>query len=111
MWHQYRRVCATGLFYFQEMVHAESHHSLIAIMLGRLKMGVQESIDAYLDLAKDVFQEKGIKTKYFKWVGPMLGMPRFRGDTLADAVKHIVAKKTGSTETLMFDKNENACKV
>ena len=32
--------------------------SLIAIMLGRLGMGVQECIDAYPELARNVFEEK-----------------------------------------------------
>ena len=84
---------------------------LIAIMLGRLGMGVQECIDAYTELARNVFEEKRYQIPLSKWVGPMFGKARFNGTKLEEAVKKIVMKKTGTNEASMLDIRENPCKV
>ena len=85
--------------------------SLIAIMLGRLHMDVQETIDAYISLASDVFQEKTYAAIYPNWMGSVVGKPRFSGEKLAEAIKTIVERVTGSKETSMHDARESACKV
>lgn len=74
-------------------------------------MGVQETIDAYVSLAEDVFHEKARFSIYPKWVGFAIGKPRFSGTKLAEAIKSIVQKQTGSEETPMLDTRVNACKV
>ncbi len=84
---------------------------LIAIMLGRLRMGVQETIDAYLSLAKNVFHEKAHAAIFSKWMGSVIGKPRFSGKKLAEAIQSIVEKQTGSKDTPMLDTREDACKV
>jgi predicted acylesterase/phospholipase RssA len=84
---------------------------LIAIMLGRLHMGVQECIDEYSALARNIFQEKPLSFLYPKSVAAMLGTSRFSGDKLAEAVKRLVESKTGSRDTMLLDTREDACKV
>lgn len=84
---------------------------LIAIMLGRLRMGVQETIDAYLRLAKDVFQERPHSVLVPGVIGAMAGLARFSGDKLAAAVKRVVKEKTGNENTSFFDSQEDQCRV
>ncbi|KFY89621.1 hypothetical protein V500_05581 [Pseudogymnoascus sp. VKM F-4518 (FW-2643)] len=96
-----------------DMICGTSAGGLIAIMLGRLRMGVQEAIDAYLVLAKNVFREShpfshvvGART-----LGALLVNARFSGAALTDAIQKIVESKTNSKETLMLDTRNDACKV
>jgi hypothetical protein len=74
-------------------------------------MGVQETIDAYLSLAKDVFQEKPHSMLVPGVLGAMAGLARFSGDKLAAAVKRIVKKQTGNENTSFFDSQEDQCRV
>lgn len=84
---------------------------LIAIMLGRLRMGIQETIDAYLTLAKDVFQEKPGSLLVPGVLGAMVGRARFSGTKLATAVKRVVKEQTGDENTSFFDSQEGQCRV
>ena len=47
----------------------KSTSSLIAIMLGRLEMNVQECIDAYINLSEQVFVRKKSKMQYIPVAG------------------------------------------
>jgi hypothetical protein len=80
-------------------------------MLGRLRMGIQETIDAYLQLAARVFKERSSSIKHPKWVGALLGRARFDGEALAQTIKVMVEEKTGSEDTIMFDSRPDACRV
>jgi tetratricopeptide (TPR) repeat protein/predicted acylesterase/phospholipase RssA len=80
-------------------------------MLGRLNMGVQECIDAYCELAWEVFQEKHSHLPFSKWIGPALGKARFDFEKLEEAVKRMIRTKLGNDQVPMRDDRENACKV
>jgi hypothetical protein len=80
--------------------------SLIAVMLGRLRMSVADCIAAYLSLSNRVFQ----KTRHRVTVkGQLQG--RFDAEELARAVKEIVAKQGLLEDALLKDESATACKV
>jgi hypothetical protein len=75
-------------------------------MLGRLKMSVDECIDAYLSLSDRVFQKKRhrVTTK-----GSIQG--RFDSEELERAMKEIVTRQGLQEDTLLKDASDDACKV
>jgi hypothetical protein len=80
--------------------------SLIAIMLGRLKMSVADCITAYLSLSNRVFR----KTRHRVAVkGQVQG--RFDAEELAQAVKEVVVQQGLQADALLKDRPEAACKV
>ncbi|MCJ1250798.1 hypothetical protein MMC30_008026 [Trapelia coarctata] len=94
-----------------DMICGTSTGGLLAIMLGRLGMGVQECIDAYCQLARDVFQERRSPLPVLRWVGPAFGKARFNCSKLEEVVKHLAKGKCGADSTPMRDIRDNACKV
>ena len=75
-------------------------------MLGRLKMSVEECIDAYLALSDRVFQKKRHRVTA---KGKIQG--RFDAEELARAVKEILAKQGSHEDALLKDTSGEACKV
>ena len=75
-------------------------------MLGRLKMSIDESIDAYLSLSDRVFQKKRhrLTTK-----GSVQG--RFDSEELERAVKKVVSTQGLQEDALLKDTSDDACKV
>jgi len=75
-------------------------------MLGRLKMSVDECIDAYLSLSDRVFQKKRhrVTTK-----GSIQGS--FDSEELERAVKEVVTRQGLQEDTLLKDASDDACKV
>ena len=75
-------------------------------MLGRLKMSVDECIDAYLSLSDRVFQKKShrVTTK-----GSIQG--RFDAEELERAVKEVVTAQGLQEDALLKDASDDACKV
>jgi hypothetical protein len=81
MWDQYWRV-RTNLFR-KPVVNLAPSQSLIAIMLGRLRMSVDDAIQAYLRLSEGIFSEK-------KW---WWKEGRFKASSLERAINVIVGEK------------------
>ena len=80
--------------------------SLIAVMLGRLKMSVADCITAYLSLSDRVFR----KTRHRVTVqGQVQG--RFDADELARAIKEVVKQQGLEEDALLKDVPEAGCKV
>jgi hypothetical protein len=80
--------------------------SLIAVMLGRLRMSVPDCIAAYLSLSDRVFR----KTRHRVTVkGQVQG--RFDAEELARAVREVVAKQGLQGDALLKDESATACKV
>ena len=75
-------------------------------MLGRLRMSIDESIDAYLSLSDRVFQKKRHRVTV---KGNIQG--RFDSEELTRAVKEVIKKQGLREDTLLKDAPEAACKV
>ncbi|KAI9676684.1 MAG: hypothetical protein M1829_003003 [Trizodia sp. TS-e1964] len=79
---------------------------LIAIMLGRLKMSIDDCIDAYLQLSDRIFQKKRHRVTV---VGKIQG--RFDSDELELAVKEVIKAQGVPEGALSKDDPGTACKV
>jgi len=80
--------------------------SLIAVMLGRLRMTVGEAITAYLSLSNRVFQKKASRVTI---KGKIQG--RFDAEELAQAVREVVKQQGLLEDALLKDAPEAGCKV
>ena len=75
-------------------------------MLGRLRMSIDDSIDAYLSLSDRIFQKKRHRVTV---KGNIQG--RFDSEELTRAVKEVIKKQGLQEDTLLKDAPEAACKV
>ena len=75
-------------------------------MLGRLKLSIDDCIDAYLLLSNRVFQKKKHRVTP---KGDIRG--RFDSEELARAVKEVVMKQGLQEDALLKEASEDACKV
>ncbi len=75
-------------------------------MLGRLRMSIDDCINAYLSLSDRIFQKKRHRVTV---KGDMQG--RFDSDELARAVKEVVVAQGLPENTLLKDVSDVACKV
>jgi len=75
-------------------------------MLGRLKMSIDECIDAYLQLSDRIFQKKRHRLTI---KGKIQG--RFDSEELERAVKEIITKQGLQEDALLKDEPDAACKV
>ncbi|KAL8996607.1 MAG: hypothetical protein Q9188_006530 [Gyalolechia gomerana] len=89
-----------------DMIGGTSTGGLIAIMLGRLKLSIDECIDAYLSLSDRVFQKKSHRVTIR---GSIQG--RFDSEELERAVKEVIAKQGLHQDALLKDVSDDACKV
>ncbi|OCL00351.1 uncharacterized protein K441DRAFT_99752 [Cenococcum geophilum 1.58] len=89
-----------------DMIGGTSTGGLIAIMLGRLRMSIDDSIDAYLSLSDRIFQKKRHRVTV---KGNIQG--RFDAEELAQAVKEVIKQQGLQEDTLLKDAPEAACKV
>ena|ERR1700761_7103193 len=75
-------------------------YSIIALMLGRLRMSVVDAIECYNELTKTVFTAIQIGKD-----------GKFKAEVLEDVIKKIVEIQTGTDEERMLDVREDACKT
>jgi patatin-like phospholipase/acyl hydrolase len=88
-----------------DMIGGTSTGGLIAIMLGRLRMTVDECIDAYTTLSDRVFEKKSHRVTI---KGKLQG--RFDGAELERVVKTIVVNRGLGEDALLKDP-DSPCKV
>ncbi|KAI1622064.1 hypothetical protein EDD37DRAFT_684068 [Exophiala viscosa] len=89
-----------------DMIGGTRTGGLIAIMLGRLEMTIDECIEAYTSLADKVFQKKAPRMKI---TGKIRG--QFDSKKLEDAIREVVEKWTTQKDTLLKSEADTACKV
>ena len=75
-------------------------------MLGRLRMSIDECIDAYISLSDRIFQKKRHRVTV---KGNIQG--RFDSEELARAVREVVTGKGLEEDALLKDVSDNVCKV
>ncbi|KAK5653385.1 hypothetical protein OQA88_8870 [Cercophora sp. LCS_1] len=88
-----------------DMIGGTSTGGLIAVMLGRLRMTVDECIDAYTTLSDKVFEKKSHRVT----IGGKL-QGRFDGAELERAVKTIVVNRGLGADALLKDL-DSSCRV
>ena len=77
-------------------------YSIIALMLGRLRMDVETAIDSYNNLAQQVFSDR-------KW---WPGDGRFKATNLEEAIKSVVRDVTGNPEEPLLEVgNASLCRT
>ncbi|OGM48646.1 hypothetical protein ABOM_002049 [Aspergillus bombycis] len=91
-----------------DLIGGTSTGGLIAIMLGRLEMDVDECIEKYTSLMEEVFRKQRVWLP-FNWRGNIEA--RFDSDRLAYAVKQVVLEKEGVETSPLDDGKSNRCKV
>jgi patatin-like phospholipase/acyl hydrolase len=89
-----------------EMIGGTSTGGLIAIMLGRLQMTVDDCIDAYTSLSDKVFEKKSHRVNI---KGQIQG--RFDTAELERAVKQILVDRGFDEDALLKDSLDAPCKV
>ncbi|KAI4139929.1 MAG: hypothetical protein L6R39_006038 [Caloplaca ligustica] len=89
-----------------DMIGGTSTGGLIAIMLGRLKLSIDECIESYLSISEQVFQKKRhrVTTK-----GNIQG--RFDSTELERAIKQVVTKQGLDEDALLKETSGGTCKV
>ncbi|EXJ75745.1 uncharacterized protein A1O5_00252 [Cladophialophora psammophila CBS 110553] len=91
-----------------DLIGGTSTGGLIAIMLGRLEMDVDECIEAYNRLIKTVFEKKA-HWALFNWRGNI--QAQFDNAKLKGAIEEIITRKGYSTTELFNDGKSHGCKV
>jgi hypothetical protein len=81
-------------------------YSLIAIMLGRLKMDVASCIEAYIRLCKTIFSDKKTLPVHFNFNI----RARFKAAPLEKAIKDIISEQ-GRHEDDLLKEPDGRCKV
>lgn len=73
-------------------------------MLGRLEMSLDECIDAYIEMSKEIFPEAvvtrqtGFWGNLFKYIGAYQDKPWFNAEDLENCLKRTIVKKLGRDE-------------
>lgn len=76
-------------------------------MLGRLRMSVEECIEAYIKLSERVFQQKHVSPVTIK--GKMKA--RYSSEELQNAVQEVIQERGLDKDALLKDTTPQACKV
>lgn len=79
--------------------------SIIAIMLGRLEMDVDECIEAYASMFETIFSKKGLPVNMW---GKIKG--RFDSSILKDCIRKILTER-GLSEGELLNDGKERCKV
>jgi hypothetical protein len=82
--------------------------SLIAIMLGRLEMDVDECINAFSRFTKAIFAHKNNRLPFSS---TLKTQPRFDSATLEKAIQETIAGRNISQRALFNDDKERRCKT
>jgi len=91
-----------------DLIGGTSTGGLIAIMLGRLEMDVDECISAYSKLMETVFNEKSSSLPV-SWTGRTKA--RFDSKKLKDAIEDVITRYGASKTELFNNGNHRGCRV
>ncbi|KAH7152831.1 hypothetical protein EDB81DRAFT_789809 [Dactylonectria macrodidyma] len=92
-----------------DMIAGINTGGLIAIMLGRLRMDVDECISAYSEIAKTGLQQKTLRSRFSMFNRPS---SRFDLDKVKEAIMEMIRRKHVSPqEPFNNDNHDDSCKV
>ena len=81
-----------------DLVAGTSTGGLIAIMLGKLGMSIEECIRTYHTLSTEIFDKKHIRGRMTGGLGPT----RYSGSRLQRCVRSLVERQSGNAELPMI---------
>ncbi|RDL41440.1 uncharacterized protein BP5553_01419 [Venustampulla echinocandica] len=94
-----------------DMIAGTSTGGLIAIMLGRLRMTLNECEDAYLELSERIFTPKRSKINPWRAKEFLQADGKFDYKVLEKAIKDIIAQKPGYDESTLLKDPVPQCSV
>ena len=96
-----------------DMIAGTSTGGLIAIMLGTLRMNIDECITAYLALAPKIFPKKSFlsNNKLIKLFNAGRGSARFDATALEEEVKKLVTRYLKKNPDAVFGRSKTLVKV
>ena len=86
-----------------DLVAGTSTGGLIAIMLGKLGMTVEECLQSYNDLSTAVFGKVHVRGKLTGGLGPT----RYSGSTLRDCVRGLVGRQRANPDLPMISSDSS----
>ena len=89
-----------------DMIGGTSTGGLIAVMLGRLRMSVDEAYDAYMRLAPHIFSQLHY---ILNWKGETQG--RYNSKAIVDGVVEILKTKNMDQDELLKDTSSKPCRT
>jgi len=89
-------------------LYIDVRYRLIAIMLGRLEMDVDECIEEYVELMATVFGARARRIP-ISWRGKI--KPRFDSKNLENAVKQVLIRKGMAVDARLDDGAERGCET
>jgi hypothetical protein len=94
-------------------VHTDWYlRSLIAIMLGRLRMTIEEAIAAYKDLSPKIFKKKWwTQNQPMKYFGAEMQHYWFEGRNLEDAVQELLTGRNLDLKLKLWESDDPLCRV
>ena len=81
-----------------DFVAGTSTGGLIAIMLGKLGMSIEQCIESYHNLSKAIFGKKHIRGKMTGGLGPT----RYSGSRLRECVRNLIHGQTSNADLPMI---------
>jgi len=88
-----------------DLICGTSTGGIIALMLGRLRMSVDECIDAYINLSKEVFDDR----KSFPEPRGLGGRAQYAASAMEERMKDLIRLKTGDEDAKMKDPLMKKC--
>lgn len=81
-------------------------------MLGRLRMTIDEAIDAYKQLSPEIFKKKWwSQNQSAKYLGAELGHYWFEGKNLKDAVRQLLGDRQLNPDLEFLESEDPSCRV
>jgi calcium-independent phospholipase A2-gamma len=93
-----------------DMICGTSTGGLIAIMLGRLEMSVDQCIEAYIGMMDVVFDPKDKKSLPFKIRNGKV-QPRYKTKHMEQAIKKVISNAGGSSDDRFRGEKKSCCKT
>lgn len=96
-----------------DIICGTSTGGLIAIMLGRLGMTIEETIEAFEAFSSKVFAERWTnKNKLLKWGNALSGRKSwFRGEDMVNSVKQLLQSRNIDEDEPLLQSGNPSCKV
>ncbi|KAE9363930.1 hypothetical protein N431DRAFT_550611 [Stipitochalara longipes BDJ] len=94
-----------------DLIAGTSTGGLIAVMLGRLHMSVDECITVYENLGKEVFGKRLIGGQFGRIIRGMTSLPFYDIEALQAQVKKVLKEKGIALDELFVESNTPICKV